>query len=134
MRGRGRGRGRGGDVTARNPLAAKYLNGSAGENSSTINGYSCKVGEKEKATRYPDLHGLHCITAAIETFGRISPAFDRLLDELAAAAATRDANRALPPLAWKRRWLAKLSTGMQRAVAMNILDSVGSSVRDGEAQ
>ena len=114
------------DVTARYPLAQKCLHHSIAESSATIDGFACDEAVKDKARRYPDQHGFHCTTAAIETFGRVGSTFLDLLEELASAAAQRDTNRGLPPMSWRNRWLTRLSCGVQRFVASNVLDAVAS--------
>ncbi len=118
------------DVTVRNPLAARYLRGDRGLSSSNTSGFACDVADHEKHQRYPSMHGLCCTPFSLEVFGRVSQECVNVLESLAASAAARAASRALPPRAWMKHWLQKLSCTVQRSLAQNVLDSIGQHARD----
>lgn len=118
------------DVTIRNPLAARYLRGERGSSSSNTSGFACVLANREKHQRYPSRSGLCCTPFSIEVFGRASDECINVLESLAASAAARAASKALPPRAWLKHWLQKLSCTVQRSLAQNVLDSIGQHARD----
>ena len=89
------------------------------------------LGESDKTKRYPPTRGRAVTPAVMEAWGRLGPTFEGLIDELAAAAATRQRERGEPAVSWGSRWRFQLSTlaasAVARAVRLSSLrDALGS--------
>ena len=112
------------DVTVRNPLAQRYVEGT--RNSTNTDGMACDVAWQEKQARYPPKDGLTCRVAAAEVLGRLSPQFVELLEELAVLAAANDRLLGKPHVSWKRKWMSTLSVTLARSAAQTLVEASGS--------
>jgi hypothetical protein len=101
------------DITVRHPRAARYR--PAAEK--TAGAAACKA-EKEKLDRYPPANGRQVWPVTHETWGRLGPAAEQLLQACASAAARRAHRRGKVSGGELRRWRARLDGCLQRAVAM----------------
>ena len=102
------------DVTLRHPMASAYQPSAA-----TCDAAAAVRAEAEKIKRYLPNGGRSVIPFAMETWGRLGPQAEELL-EILAAEATRHAERrghATTACAFKRRWLATLDAALQKAMA-----------------
>ena len=86
------------DVTIRNPMVQRYLEGTL--NASNVDGHACELVHQEKFSRYPTTDGMLCRVAAAEVLGRLGPDFLQLLEELAARAAAQDLAYCRPRVNW----------------------------------
>ena len=100
------------DVTARHPCAVSYRSKAA-----TTDGAAARIAEDDKQRRYPPSGGVAVTTFAAETFGRLGLEAEALLGELAAATARRNLARCMPPGRHLRRWRARISALIAKAVA-----------------
>ena len=98
-----------------------------GNSSSNTDGHAVHLAHSEKHARYPPKMGIACWPAAIEVFGRASDEFVSLIEYLVAAAAQHDSAFALPAVCWRRKWEAQLAATVQKAVAQNVIDALGSA-------
>jgi hypothetical protein len=101
------------DVTVRHPRAARYR--PAAERFAAS---AATKAEAEKRDRYPPAGGRQVWPVAHETWGRLGPAAEQLLQLCASAAARRAHRRGKVSGGELRRWRARLDGCLQRAVAM----------------
>ena len=101
------------DVTVRHPRAARYR--PAAEKTAAS---AASKAEAEKRDRYPPAGGRQVWPVAHETWGRLGPAAEQLLQLCASAAARRAHRRGRVSGGELRRWRARLDGCLQRAVAM----------------
>ena len=92
------------DVTVRHGLCDVYA-----PRNTRVAGAALEVAEREKEQRYPTAAGMHCTPAALESYGRMGPAFGSLIADLCSGASEDRVSRGLPPRSPRRRWLAELS-------------------------
>lgn len=102
------------DVTVRHPMASAYQPGAA-----DADGVAAVAGEGDKAERYPSSGGRRVVPFAMETWGRLGPAAEALLESLAAEATRQSLRRgqATTASAYLRRWRATLDAALQKAMA-----------------
>ena len=108
------------DVTVRSPLVPSFLPKAAVEDDFTNNRAAA-----EKHKRYPARGGIKLTPFPVESYGRIGPSAERLLDLFARAAERRDELRAMAPRAKLQRWQVLLSRVLFRAAARAILEAHG---------
>ena len=92
------------DITVRHSLCEVYAPRNA-----RVPGAALEVAEREKEDRYPTAVGMHCTPAALESYGRMGPAFGSLIADLCSGASEDRVSRGLPARSPRRRWLAELS-------------------------
>jgi hypothetical protein len=107
------------DVTVRHPCAARYR--PAAERTPAS---AASKAEAEKRERYPPAGGRQVWPVAHETWGRLGPAAEQLLQLCASAAARRAHRRGKVSGGELRRWRARLDGCLQRAVAMQQASAV----------
>jgi hypothetical protein len=102
------------DVTVRHPMASAYQPGAA-----DADGVAAVAGEGDKTERYPSSGGRRVVPFAMETWGRLGPAAEALLESLAAEATRQSLRRgqATTASAYLRRWRATLDAALQKAMA-----------------
>ena len=103
------------DITVRHPRAERYQPGA-----SEAEAFAASKAEQEKDTRYPSRCGRSVWPVAHETWGRLGPQAESLLQTCAAAAARRAYRRGRLPGACLRRWRAKLDATLHRSVAAQL--------------
>ena len=109
------------DATVRNLFSKRYLD--AGSASSA--GVALSIAADQKLKRYPDLDGLHCMTAGIDQYGCISVDFFVLLQQLAAQASISDFACARPRCDWLRKWTRQLSLVLALVQASAVCQTAG---------
>ena len=103
------------DVTVRRPTCKKYGRTDQGtERAATM-------AEQEKQLRYPPAGGRRVTTFAIETWGRLGPEAEQILQQLAAAARRRDQQRDRLVLNRIPKWRAHIDATNQRSIARRLL-------------
>ena len=107
------------DVTVRDPAACRYQPRAAAHP-----GAAADRAAEEKEQRYPAHNGARVEVLAMEPLGRLGEAGVRLLEELAADAATAAADRAAGP-SLRRRWRHALEVTLTRGVADAMLPALG---------
>ena len=108
------------DVTIRHPTASAYARAAADHD-----GAAARAAEVDKGKRYPPQGGRRVVPFAMETWGRLGPEADALLESLAAEAA-RHAHRrgqATVASAFLRRWRATLDAALQKALAAALVSA-----------
>jgi hypothetical protein len=101
------------DITVRHPRAARYR--PAAETTAAA---AASKAESEKLERYPAANGREVWPVAHETWGRLGPAAEQLLQLCASAAARRAHRRGKVSGGELKRWRARLDGCLQRSVAM----------------
>ena len=109
------------DCTVRNSPGQRYLEAEA----PSTPGIGMRLASEDKAKRYPDKDGLHCITAAMDQCGFIGSEFLDMLQQLAVQADANDTAHARPSCNWLRKWLRQLSTAMAKVQASAIAQAAG---------
>ena len=102
------------DVSIRHPMAGAYQPAAARNDAA-----AAQAGEKDKWARYPASGGRAMTPFVVETWGRMGPSAEALLESLAAEA-TRHARRRgqeATANAFLRRWRASLDACLQRGLA-----------------
>ena len=102
------------DVTVRHPMAAAYQPAAADED-----GAAAVAAEERKQDRYPARGGRKVTPFAVETWGRLGPHAEHLMQWLAAEA-TRHARRRghdATASGFMRRWRATVDAVLQKAMA-----------------
>ena len=100
------------DITLRHPMAARCLPRAAERE-----GFACHLATQDKAEQYPSAGGRSVQTFAIETWGRLGPTGEAVLEVLAAAASTFDRRRGREARSKLSHWRARVDAVLQRGVA-----------------
>ena len=100
------------DYTARHVCTSKEIQGAADNTASTA-----IRGEKDKHTRYPPAKGITVTPFVQESYGRLGPAAEKTLTDLAAAVVRRNLSFNHPAGHPGKRWRAQLSAHLYKAVA-----------------
>ena len=103
------------DVTVRHPTCQKYGRTDQETERAAI------MAEAEKQTRYPPAAGRRVTTFAIETWGRLGPEAEHVLQQLAGAARRRDQQRDRLALNRIPKWRALIDATNQRSIARRLL-------------
>ena len=82
-----------------------------------------RLAAQEKAARYPNKDGLHCVAAAVDQCGFIGSEFHDMLQLLAFQAQANDAAHARPPCKWLCKWFGQISTGLAKVQAAAVVQS-----------
>jgi hypothetical protein len=103
------------DVTHHHAWAVRYRTGRL------FAGRVAREAEKMKADRYgPGVGGVVVTPAAVESWGRLGPGFDRLLRQLEARWASLKRADASAAAATSRRWRAELGIAQTRALHVTL--------------
>ena len=105
------------DVTVRHPMVAAYQPAASSQD-----GVAAIVAEGKKQVRYPPRAGRAVTPFAVETWGRLGPHAEQLL-QLLAGEATRYARRrghSATAGAFLRKWRATLNALLQKSVAKSL--------------
>ena len=105
------------DVSIRHPAASHYQPAASREIA-----VAAIAGENEKEQRYPAQGGRAVVPFVTETWGRLGPSADSLLQNLAAEAARRARQRgqSVTTGTFLRRWRASLDACLQRNIALEM--------------
>ena len=106
------------DVTVRHPMAAAYQPGASHED-----GAAAMVAEEKKMERYPEAAGRRVTPFAVETWGRLGPHAEQLLQMLAAEATRHHRRRghAATANAFMRKWRATLDAVLRKGMARALI-------------
>jgi hypothetical protein len=108
------------DVTVRHPMASAYQ-----PSASSRDGAAASVAEEKKLLRYPARGGRSVVPFAMETWGRLGPSAEELMQTLASEA-TRHARRRgndATAGAFLRRWRATLDAVLQKSMAKALMSA-----------
>jgi hypothetical protein len=107
------------DVTVRHPMASAYQPAAASQDNA-----AAEAAEAQKSDRYPPRGGRSIVPFAVETWGRLGPQAEQLLESLAAEASRHAVRRGQDATAgdFVRRWRATLDALLQKDIAL-ALDS-----------
>ena len=103
------------DVTGRHPTCAKY--GRADREPER----AATMAEVEKQQRYPPAGGRRVTTFAVETWGRLGPEAEQVIQQLAGAARRRDQQRDRLAVNRVPKWRALIDATNQRSIARRLL-------------
>jgi len=106
------------DVTVRHPRASRYRPAAVNQA-----GAAAAHAETEKLDKYPATNGRSVWPVAHESWGRLGPAAEQLLQACSAAARRRAHRRGRISGGELRRWRARLDGTLQRGIAAQLISS-----------
>jgi len=110
------------DVTIRSAVADRYLRAGSSERP----GVAAEVAIAEKLRRYPAVAEATLTPLAWEAHGRAAPATETYLEGLAARAASRDRDLAVPSPQWVMVWRRRISSILARGLSRPIVSALAS--------